>query len=196
MKVIGLTGGMASGKSTVANYLRELGYPIFDADYRAKELTRPGSPCLAKVAAIFGERFLEKGVLNREKLAEHVFSDHKELAKLNELIHSEVWRVAQEFIAQHKKQGAKMVILDVPLLVQTGWHERVDEVWAVVIPRDEQIKRAMARNGMSREMAQKRLDSQISNEELVRYAHVVIDNSGSLVKTLEQVDKVLGVRCH
>lgn len=191
MIVIGLTGGMASGKSTVAKYIRDLGIAVFDADVEAKNVVEPGTTGLKKVVETFGEEYLENGALNRNKLAQLVFSNPGELQKLNAIVHGEVWAGAENFIAAAKNRGDKVVVLDVPLLVRCGWHKRVDKVWAVTIPYEEQIKRAMARNGMSEDMAKKRLATQISNEELHKYADVVIDNSGTMEQTFAAVEKEL-----
>jgi len=192
MMVIGLTGGMASGKSTVAKYIRGLGIAVFDADVEAKNAVAPGTVCLQKIAETFGEEYLDNGALNREKLAQLVFNNPGELQKLNAMVHGEVWARAENFIATAKNRGDKIVVLDVPLLVQCGWYKRVDRVWVVTIPYVEQIKRAMARNGMSEDMAKKRLATQISNEELHKYADVVIDNSGTMEQTFVAVEKELG----
>lgn len=191
MMVIGLTGGMASGKSTVAKYIRSLGIGVFDADVEAKNVVEPGTPGLQKIVEIFGEKYLDGGALNRNKLAQLVFGDRDELQKLNAIVHSEVWNRAEQFIAAAKNRGEKLVVLDVPLLISCGWNKRVDRVWVVTIPYGEQIKRAMARNGMSEEMAKKRLSAQLSNEELHKYADVVIDNSGTLEKTFGAVEREL-----
>ncbi len=191
MIVIGLTGGMASGKSTVAKYIKSLGIGVFDADVEAKNAVEPGTSGLQKIVETFGEEYLEGGALNRSKLAQLVFGNREELQKLNAIVHGEVWNRAEEFIAAAKNRGEKLVVLDVPLLISCGWHKRVDSVWVVTIPYAEQVKRAMARNGMSEEMAKKRLATQLSNEELHKYADVVIDNSGTLEMTYGVVEREL-----
>lgn len=191
MIVIGLTGGMASGKSTVAKYIKSLGISVFDADVEAKNAVEPGTPGLQKIVETFGEEYLDGGILDRGKLAQLVFSNKDELQKLNAIVHGEVWNRAEKFIAAAKNRGEKAVVLDVPLLIRCGWHKRVDKVWAVTIPYEEQIKRAMARNGMSEEMAKKRLATQLPNEELHKYADVVIDNSGTLEVTFGVVEREL-----
>jgi len=192
MIVIGLTGGMASGKSTVAKYIRDLGIAVFDADVEARNIVAPGTVCLKKIVETFGAEYLEKGALNREKLAQLVFNNPGELKKLNAIVHGEVWAGAEKFTDTAKNRGDRVVVLDVPLLVQCGWYKRVDKVWVVTIPYVEQIKRAMARNGMSEDMAKKRLATQISNEELHKYADVVIDNGGTMEQTFAEVEKELG----
>jgi len=186
---IGLTGTMASGKSTVAKYIREQGIPVFDADLVAKEVVEPGTEGLAKVEKEFGSEYLENGSLNRGKLAELVFYDKTQLAKLNDIIHVLVWQRAEQFMAEAEKKGFSAVVFDVPLLISVGWHKRMDEVWVVAIPREEQIKRVMARDGMSRDMAEHRLANQIDNDKIREYADVLIDNSGKLENTFAFVQK-------
>lgn len=186
MLVIGLTGGIASGKSTVSKELRELGLPVFDADESSRLAVKKGSRGLKLVVEAFGGAYLtEDGEMNRPKIAELVFKDKEALHTLEAIIHKVVWQEAEEFLAANKDK--KAVVLDVPLLIECGWHMKVDQVWLVAVNRETQIVRAMARSGMTREEVVARIKAQMSLEEKVTYADFVIDNSGDLEKTLKLV---------
>lgn len=186
MLVIGLTGGIASGKSTVSKVLREMGLPIFDADESSRQAVRKGSRGLALVVEAFGEEYLnEDGEMNRPKIAELVFKDKEALHTLEAIIHKVVWQEAEEFLAEHKDK--KAVVLDVPLLIECGWHLKVDQVWLVAVDPETQIIRAMARSGMTRQEVVARIRAQMSLEEKLTYADFVIDNSGELEKTIKLV---------
>lgn len=186
MLVIGLTGGIASGKSTVSKELRELGLPVFDADESSRLAVKKGSRGLKLVVEAFGEAYLtEDGEMNRPKIAELVFKDKEALHTLEAIIHKVVWQEAEEFLAANNDK--KAVVLDVPLLIECGWHMKVDQVWLVAVNRETQIVRAMARSGMTREEVVARIKAQMSLEEKVTYADFVIDNSGDLEKTLKLV---------
>ena len=197
MITIGLTGGIASGKSTVSAELRKLGVPIFDADQNAREAVAKGSRGLALVAEAFGREYLtEDGELNRPKVSEFVFHDKQALKTLEGILHKIVWENAEEFLQSQRQQGAKIAVLDVPLLIETGWHKQVDKVWLVAVSRQQQIERAMLRSGMTEAEVVARINAQMSLEEKQKYADVLLDNGGSLEQTLFQVQlelsKLLG----
>ena len=197
MITIGLTGGIASGKSTVSAELRKLGVPIFDADQNAREAVAKGSRGLALVAEAFGREYLtEDGELNRPKVSEFVFHDKQALKTLEGILHKIVWENAEEFLQSQRQQGAKIAVLDVPLLIETGWHKQVDKVWLVAVSRQQQIERAMLRSGMTEAEVVARINAQMSLEEKQKYADVLLDNGGSLEQTLSQVQlelsKLLG----
>ncbi len=180
MKVIGLTGGIASGKSTIANYLRSLGAPVFDADAESRAMVAKGSAALAEIAQAFGaEYLLPDGELNRAKMAELVFNDKAALKRLEGIIHKNVYAAAQSFLADCRSQKMPAAVLDVPLLIECGWHKDVDAVWLVAVDRETQIERAMARSGMTREEVKARIAAQMTLEEKRSYADFVIDNSGT-----------------
>lgn len=189
MKVIGITGGIASGKSTVTKHMRELGLPVFDADVVAHQVLAKGMPGLQKVIAAFGDEYLCDGELNRAKLADFVFHNPDKLKQLNEIVHEMVWQAALRFEDAEASKGTKAVVLDVPLLIETGWYKRVDEVWLVKISVECQIQRVMKRDGVTEEQARARIAAQMSTEEKAKYARVVIDNSGKVEDTLAQVDR-------
>ena len=197
MIVIGLTGGIASGKSTVSGELSRQGVPIFDADQNARDAVAKGSKGLAMVVEAFGNEYLTvEGELNRPKVSELVFRDKQALKTLEGILHKIVWESAEGFLQAQREQGAKLAVLDVPLLIETGWHKQVDKVWLVAVSRQQQIERAMLRSGMTEAEVVARINVQMSLEEKRKYADVVLDNSGSLEQTLAQVQgelkKLLG----
>lgn len=197
MIVIGLTGGIASGKSTVAAELRRLGLPVFDADEASRKAVAAGSEGLKLVQQIFGSEYLTPtGELNREKVAALVFRDKEALKKLEAIIHKIVLSEVDCFLHECRSQGCQAAVLDVPLLIECGWHEKVDVVWLVAVSIEEQIKRAMLRSGMPEADVKRRIAAQMSLEEKKAYAGVVFDNSGELENTLsavrKEVKKILG----
>lgn len=197
MIVIGLTGGIASGKSTVAAELRRLGLPVFDADEASRQAVAAGSEGLKLVQQTFGSEYLTStGELNREKVAALVFSDKEALKKLEAIIHKIVLSEVDCFLQECHSQGCQAAVLDVPLLIECGWHEKVDVVWLVAVSIEEQIKRAMLRSGMPEADVKRRIAAQMSLEEKKAYAGVVFDNSGELENTLsavrKEVKKILG----
>ena len=192
MKIIGLTGGIASGKSTVATELRKQNVPVFDADEVSRNAVAKGSKGLALVAEAFGTEYLTAdGEMDRAKISQLVFSDKEALKTLEGILHKIVWDEAEAFLAEAREQKAKLAVLDVPLLIETKWHERVDLVWLVAVSKEQQIKRAMIRSGMTEEEVKARIAAQMSLEDKKKFADVVLDNSGALEETLEQVHKEL-----
>lgn len=190
MIVIGLTGGIASGKSTVAAELRRLGLPVFDADEASRQAVAAGSEGLKLVQQTFGSEYLTPtGELNREKVAALVFRDKEALKKLEAIIHKIVLSEVDCFLQECRSQECQAAVLDVPLLIECGWHEKVDVVWLVAVSIEEQIKRAMLRSGMPEDDVKRRIAAQMSLEEKKAYAGVVFDNSGELENTLSAVRK-------
>lgn len=192
MITIGLTGGIASGKSTVSAELRRLGLPIFDADAEAKLAVSKGSEGLAQVIAALGSEYLtDEGELNRAKVAERVFHDKEALKTLEAIIHKIVWARAEQFMQENRSAERQLAVLDVPLLIECGWHKLVDSVWLVAVSRKQQIERAMLRSGMTSDEVEARIAAQMSLAEKKKYADIVLDNSGTLEKTLAAVHKEL-----
>lgn len=188
MKVIGLTGGIASGKSTIANLLRSLGAPVFDADAESRAVVARGRAALNEIAAAFGLEYLtDGGELNRPKMAELVFRDKEALKKLEGIIHKNVLAAAQSFVADCRSKNLPAAVLDVPLLIECGWHKKVDAVWLVAVDSETQIERAMARSNMTREEVKARIAAQMTLEEKRAYADFVIDNSGTFGETEKAV---------
>lgn len=192
MKIIGLTGGIASGKSTVSAELCRLGVPVFDADQEAKDAVAKGSEGLALVTQAFGKAYLtDDGELDRAKISALVFSDKQALKTLEAILHKIVWQNAEKFLQQCRQKGVQAAVLDVPLLIETGWHKQADSVWLVAVSREQQIKRAMLRSGMTEDEVAARIAAQMSLEEKKKYADVILDNSGSLEATLAAVHREL-----
>lgn len=188
MKIIGLTGGIGSGKTSVAAKLRALGARVFDADEAAKNAVLPGSEGFFKVVETFGPQIVDAdGKLNRMALAEIVFNDKAALKRLEEIIHSYVWQETDKFLSECQQSGERAAVLDIPLLIECGWHQKVDEVWLVVLPVEEQIMRTMKRSGMTAEAVQARIAAQMPLDQKKKYATLVIDNSGAWEETEKQV---------
>lgn len=192
MITIGLTGGIASGKSTVSAELRRLGLPIFDADAEAKLAVAKGSEGLAQVIEALGSEYLTaEGELNRAKVAERVFHDKEALKTIEAIIHKIVWARAEQFMQENRSAEKRLAVLDVPLLIECGWHKLVDSVWLVAVSRKQQIERAMLRSGMTADEVEARIAAQMSLAEKKKYADIVLDNSGTLEETLAAVHKEL-----
>jgi dephospho-CoA kinase len=190
MKIIGITGGIASGKSTLTAYLRKQNISVFDADASAHEAVRLGSPCLAEIRETFGDKVLaNNGELDRKAMATIAFGNSEELKKLESIIHRYVWRKIEEFIDTKKQE--KIIALDVPLLIECGWYRRVDAVWLLSISEEEQIKRAMARNNITEEEVRARINAQMPFSEKKKYATTILDNSGSVSSLEKQVRAAL-----
>ena len=192
MITIGLTGGIASGKSTVSAELRRLGLPLFDADAEAKLAVAKGSEGLAQVIEALGSEYLtDEGELNRAKVAERVFHDKEALKTIEAIIHKIVWARAEQFMQENRNAKKQLAVLDVPLLIECGWHKLVDSVWLVAVSRKQQIERAMLRSGMTSDEVEARIAAQMSLAEKKKYADIVLDNSGTLEETLAAVHKEL-----
>ncbi|GIP20953.1 dephospho-CoA kinase [Paenibacillus sp. J22TS3] len=188
---IGLTGGIATGKSTVSQMLVKRGALLIDADIVAREVMLPGHPVLDAVVAHFGQAMLlPDGTLNRKKLGEHIFA-HKEERKVLEgithpAIRAEMRSRAAALESQHP---GKLIVSDIPLLYETGQGDSFDEVMVVYIPREMQLSRLMKRNDLTREEALARISAQMDIEEKKRLADIVIDNSLGLEHTEQQINQ-------
>jgi dephospho-CoA kinase len=190
MTMIGLTGGIASGKSTVSSYLRTKGIPIFDSDQACHDVVEPETPCLNAVVQAFGPGILTPdGRMDRRQVAALAFSNPEKLDVLNRLVRSSISELRDQFLAEHGKDP--VAVIDAPLLLEGGWDRYVDEVWVVYIPEEEQIRRAMARSQMTREEVITRMKHQMPLSEKKKHAQVVIDNSGTLEDLYRQVDQAL-----
>jgi len=188
--VIGLTGGIACGKSTVASILRELGARVVDADEVARELLAPGSPVLARVAERFGGEVLrEDGSLDRQRLAGIVFRDRQALADLNAITHPSIIAAIRRRIQEAREEGVRVLVIEAPLLLEAGMESMVDEVWVVTCTREQQIERLCRRTGLSPREAEARMGAQMPLEEKVRRADRVIPNRGSLAQLRAQVER-------
>lgn len=190
MKVIGLTGGIASGKSTASAYLRELGAVIVDADAISRASTRCGGAAFEAVCAAFGDILGADGEIDRRKLGGIVFADEDARRKLNSIVHPAVMAESRAQIENARASGAKMCILDVPLLFETGMEKLCDETWLIYVPREEQIRRMAERDGLDAAAAAARIDSQMPLEEKLKRADVAIDSSGTIEQTREKLRRL------
>ncbi len=192
MRIIGLTGSIACGKSTVSGCLQSAGYPVVDGDRLSRELTSPGSPALFSIAQTFGPEMLyEDGSLNRRRLGRLVFSDPQARQRLDELMAPHLLSATRQRIESARAAGAPLCFLDMPLLFEKGYDRLCDTVWTVWLPADVQLSRLMARDGYSREEALERMGAVLSSDEKAARADRVIDNSGSVEQTLAIVSQLL-----
>ena len=190
MKVIGLTGGIASGKSTASAYLRELGAAIVDADAISRASTRRGGAAFEAVCAAFGDILGADGEIDRRKLGGIVFADEDARRKLNSIVHPAVMAESRAQIENARASGVKVCILDVPLLFETGMERLCDETWLIYVPREEQIRRMAERDGLDAAAAAARIDSQMPLEEKLKRANVAIDSSGTIEQTREKLSRL------
>lgn len=187
--VLGLTGGIASGKTTVSNHFKTLQIPVIDADIIARKVMEPGQAALQKVVAAFGQDILlADGTLNRKKLGEIVFTHPEKLEQLNKIVQKEIYTHILSEKEKFIMKGVPLIVLDIPLLFEAGYEDEVDEIMVVYTTHENQLKRLMKRNQLSEAEAQARIQSQLSLNVKKEKADSVIDNNGSVEKTLEQVD--------
>lgn len=190
MKIVGLTGGIGSGKSTVTDYLISKGFPVLDADKIAREIVLPGSEMLIRLASVFGNQILlEDGRLNRKMLADMVFSDQEKKRTLDGLMHTRILELIHDKILQFREE--KVVFIDAPLLFETGLDQSTDEIWVIDADDETRIKRIMDRDGLEREEILKRISAQMSRDEKNLRADVILDNNGDQETLYRQVDKLL-----
>ncbi len=186
--IIGVTGGIASGKSAVARMFQDLGAVVVSADVLAREIVRTGSETLERIAERFGDQFiLRDGQLDRKALGELIFSDDRARADLNALTHPAIAALAKRRLREAEEQGASLVIYEAPLLFESGADQQVDKVLVVKIAEEIQLDRLMARDGISLEQARTRVSSQMPQKEKLAQADYVVDNSGSPEETRDQV---------
>lgn len=190
MPLIALTGGIASGKSTIANRLTELGAVVVDADQIVREVQAPGSEVLRTIARTFGDAVIaEDGSLDRAALGSTVFADPDRLAQLNAIVHPAVRAESQRrFDAAFHADPEAVVVYDVPLLVEARVDDPWDEIVVAHAPEDVRLERLVGLRGMTPEAARDRIAAQVSDERRLAIADVVIDTSGSIEHTLVQTD--------
>lgn len=190
-RVIGLTGGIASGKSTVAAMLRELGAPVVDADELARRVVEPGSAGLAAIVEYFGPQVLDAaGALDRKQLGARVFADPEARAALNAITHPRIAELSQREIARHAGAGAPVVIYEAALIVENGLQRGLDGLIVVSVPVEVQLERLIARDGLGEDEARARLAAQLPLADKVAVADHVIDNAGTVEETRAQVARV------
>ena len=197
MIVIGLTGGIASGKSTAARHLGERGATVIDADKLGHRAYDPDTPGFDKVVAEFGLDVVDDGKIDRKALGAKVFGDPAALKRLTDIVWPEILQLAKADILRAGRRGASVVVLEAAVLLEAGWEDQVDEVWVVTVEPAVAVERASARDGVDAAAVQARIDAQLSNAERIAKAGTVIDNSGTeaeLLSTLEQAWERLQTR--
>jgi dephospho-CoA kinase len=190
-----LTGGIGSGKSTVAAYWRSLGLPVIDADELARAVVQPGSPGLAEIGVRFGADLIQDGQLDRRALAARVFGNSEALAALNAITHPRVRQLQRERLAALGAQGEPLVAYEVPLLYENGLEREFFPVVVVWVPAPLQRQRALERGTLSGEDIDRRILAQLPLDEKARRATFLIDNSGSVQQTHAAADRVLSELC-
>ena len=178
MIVIGLTGGIGTGKSEVARILAMLGAVVIDADQLGHEAYTPHTETWDEVVKAFGEGILQaSGEIDRKQLGTIVFADPEQLARLNGIMHPRMARMVSQQIEKLREEGASAVVVEAAVLFEAGWDSLVDEVWTTESPLDYVVDRLLARNGLDRAEVVKRIKSQMSSEERSVRSQVVVDNS-------------------
>ena len=190
-RIIGLTGGIASGKSTVTSYLREKGYPVIDADRVVHDLQAPGGDLYGALVEHFGrDILLDTGDLNRPALAQRIFSSQKEIAWSNQ-VQGEMIRKA---LARERDRLAKiedLFFMDIPLLIEQGYLDWFDQVWLVYVTEDTQLQRLIERNVLTEVQARDRLAAQMPLDKKKAFVDLVIDNNSKRDRLYQQIDRAL-----
>jgi len=194
MKVIGLTGGIGSGKSTVSRFLEEMGAVTIDADKVGHEAFKPGTETWREVVAAFGKEILNPdGEIDRQKLGKIVFSDSQALARLNQIVHPRIYALAKAKIEDYRRRGVGVVVLEAPLLLEVGrpsLADEVDEVWVTVAPEAVVLKRLEKKTGLSQAQSRARIRSQLPSKERLKHADVVINTDCRLDELKAKVEKL------
>ena len=191
MVVIGLTGGILSGKSTISGMLAEKGAIIIDADKIGHEAYKPYTKTWQELRDAFGDGILKKnGEIDRKRLGEIVFADPDTLIRLNRIVHPRMREMVREEIDCLKVEGVDVLVLEAAVLIEAGWTDLVDEVWVAVAPEQVVIKRLQERGGLSEEQARARIRSQISTEERAKHADIKIDTDCELSEVRARVEEL------
>lgn len=189
--IVGLTGGIASGKSTVSEMIRDHEIRVLDADVIAREIVEPGEPALDEIRAAFGDAVLaEDGSLDRESLGDEIFDDPEARERLEAITHPRIARRMQEKAAAAREAGANLVVYDAALIVENGLHQAFDSLIVVSASESTQLSRVQQRDGLSEKAARSRIDAQMPLDEKLRVADFIVDNDGSLEQTRRQVDRL------
>lgn len=189
--IIGLTGGIGSGKSTVGSMLAQLGAVVIDTDRVAREVVAPGSTTLQEIVRYFGHDVLQAdGSLDRKKLGSLVFADETKRKILNKITHPAIKNAVREKLGQiEQRDPGAVVVIEAPLLIEAGMTEMVDEVWLVTVAPEIQVKRVMERDGLSYEAAMQRIGSQLPSSEQMAYSDVVISTGQSLEQVRREIKR-------
>jgi len=191
LKLVGLTGGIGSGKSTVARMIAELGVPVLDADLLLREVLAPGQPGTAEVAAAWPEVMRPDGTVDRRLLGSIVFRDPAARARLEAITHPRIQALAEERAAELARSGHRLAVYEASLLVETGRHRDLDGLVVVTAAPETQIARAVARGGLTPVEARARLAAQLPLADKIRVATAIIDNDGDLAATRAQVERLV-----
>ena len=191
MIVIGLTGGLASGKSTAARHLAELGAEVVDADRLGHAAYAPGAPAFQALRQAFGDQILtEDGAIDRKILGGKTFANASALQRLNRIVWPEIERLAKkELNAARARRPDGIAVLEAAVLIEAGWNALVDEVWALAVDRGAALRRAMARDGAELQAVQARLEAQLADEQRLAQADRIIDNSAGPGRLRAQLDR-------
>jgi len=191
MFVIGLTGGIGSGKSTVSDMLRANGATVVYADQIGHEVYQPGTAVWDEIVAAFGRQVLAADdQIDRRKLGSIVFADPEARRRLNAITHPPMRRLMAERLDELRRQGVRVAVLEAALLIEAGWVDLTDEVWLMLVPPAVAAQRIMERSGLSADDAEARIASQLSNEERLEHADVLIDTDCSLAEVARRVDEL------
>lgn len=183
MRVIGLTGSICSGKSTIAQFLAQMGATLINADEIGHEAYQPHCETWQQVVEAFGKGVLTASdEIDRQKLSEIVFKDPEALKRLNAIMHPGMHRVAEKRIEKLRREGTEVVVLEAPLLIEANWLDLVDEVWVARASEENSLKRCRERSGLSEAQARARMASQFSPDEKAKHASVLIDTNVSLAE--------------
>jgi len=189
MKIIGLTGGIGSGKSTVSKFLAHLGAVVIDADKVGHEVFKPGTKAWQEVVDAFGQGIISAdGTIDRRKLGEIVFSNPGARAKLNQIMHPLIYEQVKSRMEEYGRKGVAIIIVEAPLLLEVGWKSLVDEVWVTSASEATVIKRLKEQKGLSETQSLARIRTQLTDEERIRQADVVIDTDCALDELKERIE--------
>ena len=192
MKIVGLTGGISSGKSTVSSYLKQLKIPVIDADEVARKVVELNSQGAREIRKTFGsDVFEEDGSLNRQKLGALIFSNAENRQKLDDLLQPLIKIMILDEIEEYRQKGETMIVLDLPLLFEKHYEKLCEEIIVVYVPRELQLERLMKRNQYTKQEALSRIDCQLSIEEKRKRATVLLDNQGTVQQLYQQVEQWL-----
>lgn len=192
MRVIGLTGGIATGKSTASILLKEIGHTIIDADIIAREVVEPGNIAHGQIVEAFGREVLNQdGTIDRKKLGGVVFSRYEKLTELNEIVHPQVRIKVKALIMKYREEGKSVVFFDCPLIFESRMESFVDDIWLIYADESTQLKRLQARDHISEHDALMRIKAQMPIEEKRRLATVVIDNTQTMSELRMQLVELL-----
>ncbi len=191
-KIIGLTGGIASGKSTVSNWLLSQGYPVVDADIAARKVVEPSMPALEKIRKAFGDDvLLPDGTLDRKRLGSIIFANEEKRQTLNAIVHPAVREWMRQETERAFGEGASIVIMDIPLLFESKLTHMVEETILVYVTKETQLKRLMERDGYMEADALARIHAQMPIDEKKELADYIVDNNGPISETIEQMKQIM-----